>query len=126
MPLFDGFRQVAAWRGFVASRTVRAVVSTAALAAPAVVGSAGCSIDMMALPYFLFADEPTVPPAVVILDGKRDKKKIMVLSYADSNLRFGFDAVDEDLCNLVVSEVTTAEDRIEVVPERDIRKWRDL
>lgn len=87
--------------------------------------SAGCAIDILALPYFLFAPEPVIPPRVALLSGKKDKKKLVVLAYADSSIVFGFDAIDDDLGNHVIGEISKTEKRIEVVPERKVRAWRD-
>lgn len=92
----------------------------------AVLGSGGCMVNMMALPYFLFVKDMAVPPKVKLVDKKKDRKKVMVLSYANSGLQWGHDEIDEELTALLIGEIAQAEDRLEVVPERQIRAWRDL
>lgn len=85
----------------------------------------GCLVNMMALPFFLFAGESLTDPAVKLVKGKRDHKKVVVIPYADASMRFGFDALDTDLAGLVVTEIANGDDRLEVVPERKVRAWRD-
>lgn len=87
--------------------------------------STGCFVNMLALPYFLIAGEPTIDPAWDLLDGKRDRKTIAVVSYADSGLRFGYDRPESELVDLVIGELAMAESRFDLVPSRDIRDWCD-
>lgn len=90
-------------------------------------GVTGCTsfVNMMAVPYFLIAGEPEKEPPVKILKGKKDHKKLVVLSYAESGLRWGYDAVDSELTSLMIGEMVQAEKRLEVIPERKVRDWRD-
>jgi hypothetical protein len=83
--------------------------------------STGC-----ALPYFLMGKEHMVDPPVALLEGRKDVKRLVVLSYANSQLRFGFDAIDNDLCKLLINEIAAAEPRFEIVADRKVRAWKDV
>ncbi|MFO0945081.1 MAG: hypothetical protein U1D30_03915 [Planctomycetota bacterium] len=103
----------------------RQVFVAALLAAATMFTSSGCLVNVMALPYFLFAGEPTVKPPVKLLQKRRDEKKVLVLGFADPSLKFGFDAVDDELTGLIIGEIMEKEKRLEVIPERKVRGWRD-
>jgi hypothetical protein len=99
------------------------------LAVTAAMLATGCtgSVNMLAVPYFLmFGAEPTVPPRVELVKGRKDKKKVLVLCYAEPGLKFGFDSIDDSLCGLVIGELARTEPRLEVVPERKVREWADV
>lgn len=107
------------------TRNPLAKILLACVVASLSLGSTGCLINVMALPYFLFAGEPVVKPPVKLLEKRRDKKKVLVLGFADASLKFGFSAVDDELTGLLISEIAEKEDRLELVPERKVRGWRD-
>lgn len=103
----------------------RPALIAAMLAVATALTSTGCIINMMALPYFLFAGEPTVKPPVKLLTKRREEKSVLVLGFADPSLKFGFDAVDDELTGLIIGEIMAKEKRLNLVPERKIRGWRD-
>jgi hypothetical protein len=88
-------------------------------------GSTGCLINVMALPYFLFAGDPSIKPPVKLLEKRRDHKKVLVLGYADPSLKFGFNSIDDEIAGLLINEIAEKEDNLELVPERKVRSWRD-
>lgn len=88
-------------------------------------GSTGCLINVMALPYFLFAGDPVVKPPVKLLEKRRDKKNVLVLGYADPSLRFGFSSIDDEIAGLLINEISEKEDNLTLIPERKVRGWRD-
>lgn len=99
------------------------------LAVAAALGMAGCSgsVNLLALPYFLLGGkEPMIPPRVELSKGRKDKRKLLVLCYAEPGLQFGFDSIDEALCGLIIGELARNEPRFEVTPERKVRAWVDL
>lgn len=96
------------------------------LGATLAIASSGCAVNMLSLPYFLFVGEQMVPPKVKLVEKKKDKKKLLVLSYANSGLQWGFDAIDDELTALLIQEISQAENRLEVIPERTVREWRDV
>ncbi|QDU61353.1 hypothetical protein Pan216_22090 [Planctomycetes bacterium Pan216] len=89
-------------------------------------GSSGCLVNMMALPFYLIGAESKAPPAIELVDGRRDEKRVLVLSYANSGLRFGHDAIDEEIAQLLGFNIASNEKRFTVVPEREVRHWRDM
>ena len=91
------------------------------LAVATMLSSTGCFVNMMALPFFLFGKEPTIDPPLKLVSGRRDSKKILVLSYADNGLKFGFDSIDEDICSLAGAAIVQGDPRLEVVPARKAR-----
>lgn len=80
---------------------------------------------MMALPYFLMGGDARQPPRVQLVKSKKENKKVLVLSYADFGLRNGYGPIDDELTALLIGEIVRNEERLEVVPERDVREWRD-
>lgn len=94
---------------------------TLALILTALIGS-GCR----ALPYFLMlAPEPTIAPEISLFANKREKKRAMVISYADSGIRFGYESIDDDLTDLLLAELVRNEERLEIIPARKVREWKD-
>lgn len=91
----------------------------------AVTTNVGCAVNMLALPYFLFAGEPKIPPPVSLCEKKKDTKRILVLAFADNSIQWGHQSVDDELTGLLVSQIIQADKRFEVVPERAIREWKD-
>lgn len=69
--------------------------------------------------------DPTVPPQLELLDGKKDRQSLLVITYANSELKFGYDAIDDALCSQVIAEVAQQEERFDLVPERKVRSWKD-
>jgi len=88
--------------------------------------SGGCSgmVNMLAIPA-LFTGSETIEPKVKLLKDRHATAKVLVLSYANSDLRWGNDLVDEELTAKLGAELAK-NDRIKLVPERKIRAWRDL
>lgn len=106
------------------TRKSRRILSTGLLAMTLSVLTTGC-----ALPYFIlgvFGKEDLVQPAVQLCEGRKDVKRLLVLTYASSKLRFEFDAVDDDLSKVLGRMLETRESRFEVVPDRKVRAWRDM
>lgn len=95
------------------------------LAVAMLLSTTGCFVNMMAAPFFLFGKDPTIDPPLKLLKGRRDSKKVLVISYADNGLRFGFDSIDEDICSLAGAAIALGDKRFEVVPARKARAWRD-
>jgi hypothetical protein len=91
----------------------------------AVVPAVGCQLNVLALPYFLIAGEPTIDPAFKLCEKRKETKRVLVLAFADTGLRWGYQAVDEELTGLLVSQLQTGDKRLEIVPERSIREWKD-
>ena len=91
----------------------------------AVLISCGCSINMLAIPYYLFVGEQKLPPPKPLVEGKKDRKKVAVISYVDNALRFSFDSLDSDLESMVSMEMAKNEKRVDVVQAKKIRNWRD-
>lgn len=87
--------------------------------------SGGCSFDMLAIPFFMFAGEPKIEPPVQLCKGRKDKKKILVLAYADSGIQWGYQAIDAELTGLLIGQMNQGDSRLELVPERTIREWKD-
>ena len=108
--------------GQCARSTFRGILPLAVLAAAL---GTGCAVNLMGLPYFLFAGESKLPPKWELLKDKRDTARILVLSYADPSMRFGYDAVDAELSNALVTEIAGAEPRFEVVPPHEVLEWRE-
>lgn len=108
-------------RQFVQRRLVASVLASLIALAPA-----GCAVNMMALPYFLFGGQSLADPAVKLVHKKKDKKKVLVLSYADSNIQWGHDAIDDELCGLLIGKIAAGDSRLEVIPERRVRSWKDM
>lgn len=103
----------------------RARLAVAALAAALSLGNAGCLVNMMAVPYFLFVRNHNVDPPAKLVTKKKEKKRVLVLSYANSGLQWGFDQIDEELTGLLIGEIARGEKRLEVIPENKVRAWRD-
>jgi hypothetical protein len=97
----------------------------AAALALALLSGMGCSLDVLALPYFMFAGEPKTHPPVQLCKGRKDKKKLLVLVYADTGIQWGYQAVDAELTGLLIGQIAQGDSRIELVPERTIREWKD-
>lgn len=87
--------------------------------------SGGCAIDMLALPYFLFAGEPRIDPAIKLCEKKKDRKRVLVLTFADSSIQWGYQSVDNELNGLLLNEIAMNEPRLELVPDTAIREWKD-
>lgn len=107
--------RLSGFRKAMATLTATIVVTT----------SAGCGVDMMAIPYFLFAGEPRIDPPIQLCDGRKDEKKVLVLAFADNGIKWGYQAIDDELTGLMVSQLVTSDSRLEVVPERTTREWKD-
>lgn len=105
----------------------RLLLCTLALLLPlSSVGCIGGVVNMMALPYFLMGgDARQAPTGVALVTSKKETKKVLVLSYADFGLRNGFGPIDDELTGLLIGEITKNEERLNVVPERKVREWRD-
>jgi hypothetical protein len=104
---------------------------TARLRACALVGltalaSAGCNgmVNMLALPALLTGAE-MIEPEVKLVKGRTDSAKILVLSYANADLRWGNDSVDEEITAMLSAELSK-ESRFKITPERKVRAWKDL
>lgn len=95
----------------------------ASIVAVSALASTGCVLAQLA--YFIIPGDGGMPPKVKLLNGRRETKKIVCIPYADSGMRFSFDALDSDLNSLLVAEITGREKRFDVVPERKVRAWRD-
>lgn len=85
----------------------------------------GCSLDVLALPYFMFAGEPKIQPPVKLCKGRKDHRKVLVLTYADRGIQWGYQAIDAELTGLLIGQLSQADSRLEVVPERTVREWKD-
>ena len=97
-----------------------------ALAGALAVATTGCSgmVNMLALPA-LFTGAECIEPKVKLVKGKHDKAKILVLSYANTDLRWGNDSVDEEITAMLSAELSQ-EPRFKITPERKVRAWKDL
>lgn len=100
--------------------TARWVAATVCLFA-----TTGCFANVMALPYFLFAGDPSIRPPVKLCEGKRDAKRIVVIPYTSDNLRWTYDAVDEEVGRMLINLLVAGDSRYQIVPERRVRDWKD-
>lgn len=91
----------------------------------AVIGTSGCMLNALALPYYMFAANRNAKPPIKLCKKKREHKRVMILSTTDNGLRFGFDAVDEDLTSALGALISAGDKRIEVVSDREVRQWQD-
>lgn len=91
----------------------------------ALASSGGCSINMLAIPYFLFAGEPKIDPPVTLCKNRKDTRRVLVLTYADTSIQWGYRAIDDELTVHLVNRIAGADSRLEVVPERAVREWKD-
>lgn len=85
----------------------------------------GCSLNVLAIPYFLFAGEPRVDPPVTLFTKRKETKKVLVLSFADTAIQWGYQSVDDELTGLLAGQLVTGDSRLEIVPERTVREWKD-
>ena len=85
----------------------------------------GCQLNVLAIPYFLIAGEPKVPPAYKLVEKRKDTKRVLVLAFADTGLRWGYQAIDDELTGLLGSQLQLGDKRLEVVPDRSVREWKD-
>lgn len=85
----------------------------------------GCQLNVLAIPYFLIAGEPKVPPAYKLVEKRKDTKRVLVLAFADTGLRWGYQAIDDELTGLLSSQLQLGDKRLEVVPDRSVREWKD-
>jgi hypothetical protein len=99
------------------------VVALAGIVASA---SAGCSgmVSVLALPA-LFTGPEVIEPKVKLVKGRHDSAKVLVLSYANADLRWGNDSADEEITAMLSSELSK-ESRFKITPERKVRAWKDL
>ncbi|MBY0588946.1 hypothetical protein K2X85_17370 [bacterium] len=91
----------------------------------ACVPAVGCQLNVLALPYFLIAGEPKVDPAFKLVEKRKETKRVLVLAYADTGIRWGYQAIDDELTGLLVNQIQTADKRLEMVPDRSVREWKD-
>jgi hypothetical protein len=104
------------WRG----------IGVAALLGLFAVGSIGCSgfVNVLALPA-IFTGGENIPPEVKLGGNRADPTKVLVLSFANTDLRWGNDSVDDELTAMLSSELSK-DPNLKTVPERKVRAWRDL
>jgi hypothetical protein len=97
-----------------------------ALAGIVASASAGCSgmVNLLALPALITGQE-CIEPKVQLVKGRHDSAKILVLSNANSDLRWGNDSVDEEITAMLSAELSK-ESRFKITPERKVRAWKDL
>jgi hypothetical protein len=88
--------------------------------------SVGCSgmVNVLALPA-LFTGAEMIEPKVKLVKGRSDSAKVLVLSYANADLRWGNDSVDEEITAMMAAELSK-ESRFKIAPERKVRAWKDL
>jgi hypothetical protein len=99
------------------------VVALAGLAASATMGCSGM-VNVLALPA-LFTGADCIEPKVKLVKGRHDSAKILILSYANTDLRWGNDSVDEEITAMLAVELSK-ESRFKITPERKVRAWKDL
>lgn len=76
--------------------------------------------------FFLQLHDSEVPARVDLLTGRRDTKKVVVVTDAEAALEWtGHGSVADELCGMVIGEMGRKQDRLELVPERKIRDWQD-
>jgi len=99
---------------------------TAAIVGLAALAAIGCSgmVNMLALPALITGQE-MIEPKVKLVKGRTDSAKIIVLSYANADLRWGNDSVDEEITAMLSAELSK-ESRFKITPERKVRAWKDL
>jgi hypothetical protein len=73
--------------------------------------STGCQLAYFAM----LGQEHTVDPHKPLVHGRKDTKKVVVLAYARNELRFTYDALDDDFAKLLGAAITMGE----------VRKWRN-
>jgi hypothetical protein len=101
-------------------------VTSVGLAGVFIAAVSGCSgtISMLALPA-LFTGSEAIEPKVKLVKGRHDSAKILVLSFASTDLRWGNDSVDEEITAMISAEISQ-DSRFKVTPERKVRAWKDL
>lgn len=89
--------------------------------------TSGCNsfVNMMALPYFLAGQDSMIDPRVSLLKDKKDKKRIVVVTFASAGLRFGHDSIDDSLTTLLSANIMLGDERFDVIPARKVREWKD-
>lgn len=105
--------------------TSRRTIASAFLATALGLSAGGCSVDLFAIPYFLFAGEPRIDPPVQLCKGRKDVRKVLVLAFADTGIQWGYQAIDAELTGLLIGQMDQADSRLELVPERAVREWKD-
>ena len=99
------------------------VVALAGLAASAATGCSGM-VNVLAIPA-LFTGSECIEPEVKLVKGRHDSARVLVLSYANADLRWGNDSVDEEITAMLSAELSK-ESRFKITPERKVRAWKDL
>src|SRR5262249_52103356 len=81
-------------------------------------------VNVLAIPA-IFTGSECIEPKVKLVKGRHDSAKVLVLSYANTDLRWGNDSVDEEITAMLSVELSN-EPRFKIMPERKVRAWKDL